>query len=160
MTKIFYVMLSALFLFANFSTAVSNDSSITNATLINKCETNLKFIKMLKDQGVIRDRSYISIFEHLDSSKTKPLSDARRKNKVNSENFDKRIAEIEREKKNNPRICIFFSAGLIRNLSDYADFATKSEEGEGLNKFQPKWQSKVYILGDEATLPPTPAQSR
>ncbi|HXW60947.1 MAG TPA: hypothetical protein VEK06_05380, partial [Myxococcota bacterium] len=69
--------------------------------------------------------------------------------------LEARIGEINKYETNEQfRHCIYYSAELIRNLSDYADFASKSPQGDGLDKFVANWKTKATIDGEEATIKP------
>jgi hypothetical protein len=135
----------------------ANASSAANEVWMRKCSGNLDLIKTLKNNGVIEDSKYLSIIDRLKSAKTDPLAQKRRELKINKAELDKRIGEIERFKSTNTLLnCIYDSAELIRNLSAYADFASKSKKDEGLNKFATNWQAKAAIYGPEATEVPPP----
>lgn len=120
---------------------------------LKKCGDNIEVIKKLRDSGVIKDGSYLGIFDLLKSGLTGPLAAKRRELVVNNDALNQRIAEAEDSlKATDAHACLYRSAELIRNLRDYANFATKSSAG--LDKFMKGWQVKVYIMSDEATTPP------
>lgn len=128
-----------------------------NAVLKRKCDGNVSLIMTLRDSGVIQNRKYLSVGEILTATAKKAQLSAKRKAlKVDEDMLKKRIATIlEQQTKKNDAICIANSAALIRNLSDYADFATNSKVG--LEKFVKDWRAKAALAGPEAEGPELPS---
>lgn len=139
-------------LFSTLSTAASGDKM--------RCDSNVKLIKELQDNGVIQDRKYLTLGELLTATAKKAsLAKKRRELGVNQDMFKNLISTIEKaQAEGRDNDCINYSGTLLKNLEKYANFAGNSKDG--LAKFVSDWRKRAYFIfepdteGPPSDLPP------
>lgn len=119
--------------------ALSLPENSSEISLKRKCDSNLDLVKALRNSGVIQDNKYA-----IDAQERKAdLAAKKVKLGINQDSLNERITTIQQEQaRGRDDQCLRDSARLIKQLSEYANYATKSEDG--LSSFLSRWRAKFY----------------